>query len=158
MVDVGGGSGALLVELLRRRLELRGVVFDLPEVANEAERRVADFGLEQRCEVVGGSFFDGVPQGDTFVLGGILHDWPDDRAREILDRIHAASRPGGRLLVLESVVDAQTGIGEVEWLDLLMLVISRGRERTAAEWRSLLQGAGFEIEQLEDGLIVARPD
>src|SRR6516165_763250 len=100
VVDVGGGNGALLVELLRRRPGLRGIVFDLPET----ERDESLFG--DAIEFVAGSFFDDVPAGDAYVLSQILHNWPDERAAAILRTIRAGAPPHARLLVLDSVVGA----------------------------------------------------
>jgi DNA-binding Lrp family transcriptional regulator len=149
VVDVGGGNGALLRALLARRPQPRGIVFDLPET----ERNEASFG--DNLSFVAGSFFERVPAGDAYVLSAILHDWDDERATAILTSIRAAARPDARLLVLESVIQPGNDPYGAKWLDLLMLVLG-GRERDEDDWRSLLEGAGFRIEQLEDGLIQAR--
>jgi SAM-dependent methyltransferase len=149
VVDIGGGNGALLKALLRRRPQLRGIVFDLPET----HRDESTFG--ERLTFVAGDFFKEVPAGDAYVLSGILHDWDDVRATEILRTIRAAARPGARLLVTENVIPPGNDPHGGKWLDLLMLVIG-GRERDEADWRALLEGAGFEVDQLEDGLIQAR--
>jgi O-methyltransferase domain/Dimerisation domain len=149
VVDVGGGNGALLEALLARRPELRGIVFDLPET----DRDEASFG--ERIDFVAGSFFEQVPAGDSYILSGILHDWNDQAATDILRTIRAAARPNARLFVIESVVPAGNEPDGAKWLDLLMLVLAGGRERNEEQWRSLLGGASFEIEQIEDGLIQA---
>ena len=150
VVDVGGGTGALLRELLERRPELHGIVFDLPE----ADRDEA--GLGDRIAFVSGSFFDRVPKGDAYVLSKILHDWDDEPATAILRTIRAAAPDEARLFILDSVVPAGNDPAGVKWLDLLMLVLQRGRERTESEWRALLDGGGFRVDQIEDGLIQAR--
>jgi hypothetical protein len=149
LVDVGGGNGALLRALLERRRDLRGIVFDLPET----ERDEASFG--ERLTFVEGSFFERVPEGDAYILSGILHDWDDESAAAILRTIREAALPHARLLVIESVVPQDNEPNGVKWLDLLMLVLAAGRERDEAQWRELLDGAGFRIERLEDGLIEA---
>jgi hypothetical protein len=149
VVDVGGGNGALLRALLERRPELRGIAFDLPET----ERDEATFG--DRLTFVAGSFFEQVPEGDSYLLSGILHDWDDDSAARILGRIRAAAQPGARLLVIESVIPEGNDPNGAKWLDLLMLALAAGRERDEAQWRALLDGAGFRIERIEDGLIEA---
>jgi hypothetical protein len=150
VVDVGGGNGTLLRELIKRRPGLRGVVLDLPETnRNEAS-------LGDRVTFVAGSFFESAPAGDVYVLSKILHDWDDERAAAILRTIRAAAPPDARLLVLDSVIQAGNDPQGTKWLDLLMLVIARGRERTAPEWHALLEGAGFGIDEIEDGLIQAR--
>jgi SAM-dependent methyltransferase len=149
VVDVGGGNGALLLALLERRPKLRGIVFDLPET----ERDEARFG--DRLTFAPGSFFDRVPTGDTYVLSAILHDWDDGQATAILQTIHAAAPPNARLLVLDSVVPPGNEPHGAKWLDLLMLVLG-GRERNEDDWRSLVEGAGFRIDSIEDGLVRAR--
>jgi SAM-dependent methyltransferase len=150
VVDVGGGTGRLLRDLLERRPELRGIVFDLPE-ADRDETAVGD-----RITFASGSFFEQVPEGDTYVLSKILHDWDDERAAAVLRAVRAAAPDEARLLVLDSVVPPGNDQAGVKWLDLLMLVLQRGRERTESDWRALLDGTGFRVEQIEDGLIQAR--
>jgi hypothetical protein len=149
-VDVGGGNGELLRGLLERRPELRGIVFDLPETVRDE----AAFG--DRLQFVAGSFFDAVPAGDAYVLSAILHDWNDERAAAILGTVRASAPPGARLLLIESVVAPGNEPQGSKWLDLLMLVLVEGRERTESDWRALLGAAGFEPESIEDGLIQAR--
>jgi precorrin-6B methylase 2 len=149
LVDVGGGNGALLVELLRQRPQLRGIVFDLPETERDESR------LGERIEFVAGSFFEHVPVGDTYILSAILHDWDDERAGAILRTIRSAAPSRGRLVVIDAVIQPENEPQGAKWLDLLMLVIG-GRERTEADWRALIEPAGFLIEQIEDGLIEAR--
>ena len=150
VVDVGGGNGALLAALVRRRPALRGIVLDLPETERD------ETALGDRIEFVEGSFFEGVPAGDAYVMSGILHDWDDERAGAILATIRAAARPGARVLVTESVIPPGNEPNGAKWLDLLMLVLAGGRERTEPEWRGLLGGAGLEPVRIEDGLIEAR--
>jgi hypothetical protein len=148
VVDVGGGNGALLRELLARQPGLRGIVLDLPETVRD------ETSLGDRVTFVAGSFFESVPAGDVYVLSGILHDWSDERAAEILTTIRAAAPAGGRLLLVESVIPPGNDPHGAKWLDLLMLVLG-GRERTEPEWRTLLEGTGFRVDQVEDGLIQA---
>jgi hypothetical protein len=157
VVDVGGGNGTLLIELLRRNESLRGIVFDLPEVAREAEERVAAAGLADRIDVVGGSMFDGVPAADAYILAVVLHDWDDDAAARILAQLHAAAPAHARVLIADAVIPPGNDPHGAKWLDLLMLALNRGRERTEDEWRALLERSGFRIERIEDGLVEARP-
>jgi SAM-dependent methyltransferase len=156
VVDVGGGNGALLIELLRARPDLRGIVFDLPEPAREAEANVADASLGDRCAVVAGSFFDGVPAGDAYVLSAILHDWEDGPAAAILLAIRAAAPSHVRVLIRDAVIPRGNEPHGNKWLDLLMLAIG-GRERTVEEWDRLLERTGFRAKTMEDGLIQAVP-
>jgi hypothetical protein len=151
VVDVGGGNGSLLVQLLRRRPGLRGVVLDLPET-NRDEDELARIGIE----FVPGDFFDRVPSGDVYILSTILHDWDDERAVAILRAIHTAAPRDARLLVVESVVPPGNEPDGAKWLDLLMLALFAGRERNEEQWHALLDAGGFEPIQLMDGLIEAR--
>ncbi len=152
VVDVGGGNGALLSELVRRRPELRGIVLDLPETVRD------EAALGDRIEFVEGSFFDSAPKGDAYVLSGILHDWPDEDAARILRTIRTAAPPRARLLINESVIKPGNDADGAKWLDLLMLVLAGGRERAEEQWRALLEGAGWEpVRFPEAGPIEARP-
>ena len=150
VVDVGGGNGSLLVELLLLQPGLRGIVFDLPETVRDEEA----FG--ERCTFVEGNFFEGVPEGDVYVLSTILHDWDDGSATAILRTIRVAAPPDARLIVIDSVVADGNEPDGAKWLDLLMLVLFAGRERSDAQWHALLAAGGFEPMRMEDGLIEAR--
>ena len=150
VVDVGGGNGALLVALLQSRPELRGIVLDLPETVRDED------ALGPNIEFVEGSFFEQVPTGDAYVLSGIIHDWDDETATAILRTIRAAAPAHARLLVTESVIEPGNEPEGAKWLDLLMLVLAGGRERTEPEWRALLVAGGFEPVSIENGLIEAR--
>jgi hypothetical protein len=150
VVDVGGGNGSLLVELLKRQPGLRGIVFDLPET-NRDEASLGD-----RCTFVAGSFFESVPAGDVYVLATILHDWDDERAAAILRTIRAAGSFDTRLLIIDSVVPSGNDPNGAKWLDLLMLALFGGRERSEAQWRELLAETGFEPVLFDERLIEAR--
>ena len=151
VVDVGGGNGSLLAALLGHRPELRGIVFDLPETVRDEEA----FG--ERIEFVEGDFFDRVPEGDAYILSGILHDWNDERAAAILRTIHTAAPPDARLLIVDGVVEDGNEPDGTKWLDLLMLALLDGRERDERQWRDLLATGGFEPVAVRDGLIEAVP-
>jgi hypothetical protein len=150
VVDVGGGNGSLLVELLSRQPGLQGIVFDLPET-NRDESSLGD-----RCTFVAGSFFESVPAGDVYVLSTILHDWDDERAAAILRTIHAAGSFDTRLVIIDSVVPSGNDPNGSKWLDLLMLALFGGRERSEAQWRELLGETGFEPVLFDERLIEAR--
>jgi hypothetical protein len=150
VIDVGGGDGSLLRALLERRPGLRGIVFDLPETVRDE----SSFG--DSCTFVAGSFFDAVPAGDVFVLSTILHDWDDASALRILQTVRAAARETARLVLLEGVIEPGNDPDGAKWLDLLMLTLFAGRERTERQWRELLAGAGFEPVHFGPGVIEAR--
>jgi hypothetical protein len=150
VVDVGGGNGSLLLGLLEREPQLRGIVFDLPETVRDESA----FG--ERCSFAAGSFFESVPPGDAFVLAGILHNWNDDAASAILRAVRAAAQPGARLVLLESIVQPGNDAQGAKWLDLLMLALLDGRERSEAQWRALLGDNGWEPVTVQDGMIEAR--
>jgi SAM-dependent methyltransferase len=151
VVDVGGGNGSLLIELLRLQQDLRGIAFDLPETVRD------EATLGNRITFVAGDFFERVPEGDVYILGTILHDWDDERAAAILRTIRTAAPPGARLLILDSVLQPGNEPSSAKWLDLLMLTLFGGKERTEAQWRELLGAGGFEPVRFHDALIEAVP-
>jgi hypothetical protein len=149
LVDVGGGTGNLLITILNTHPQLRGVLCDLPHVASEAERNVTTAGLAERCRVVPGSFFEAIPAGgDAYLLSHIIHDWHEDECLRILANCHTAMGAGGRLLIVESVLRAgdEPDLGKI--LDLVMLVSPGGQERTEQEYRALLKKAGFKLTRV----------
>lgn len=138
--DVGGGHGFLLKTILERYPQARGILFDLPFVVAEADIVMHD----DRCEIVGGSFFENVPRADLLILKSILHDWNDEKAVEILRACAAALEPGGKILAMEMVItDSGSPIGF--FYDLHMQVMLGGRERTQEEFARLFAGAGLKI-------------
>jgi len=149
VVDVGGGNGSLLLALLERHPLLHGIVFDLPETVRDEQ------ALGDRCTFVEGSFFESVPHGDAHILSTILHDWDDRSARRILETVRAAA--GERLVVLDGVIEPGNATDGAKWLDLLMLVIAGGRERTEEQWRALLGDAGWQPTRVGRGVIDAQP-
>lgn len=149
VVDVGGGNGSLLRALLERHPRMRGIVFDLRETVRD-ERALGD-----RCRFVEGSFFERVPEGDVHLLSTILHDWDDHSAQRILKTVRAAA--GRLLVVLDSVLEPGNSPDGAKWLDLLMLTIAGGRERTAGQWRALLDNTGWHPTRISQGMIEAQP-
>lgn len=147
VVDVGGGNGSLLLWLLERQPALEGVVFDLPEVVEKARANVLQTGYADRCSCTAGSFLvDAPPPGDTYILSRILHDWDDDKATTILRGCRKSIEPGGRLIILDEVVREDNSPQGAKILDLTMLVILGGRERTLREWESLFAASGFALK------------
>jgi hypothetical protein len=146
VVDVGGGNGALLVEILRAHPGTRGVVFDLPHVVAGARASIDAAGLADRCETVAGSFFDGVPAGgDAYVLRAVLHDWEDEEASAILAQCRAAMEPGATLVLIERDLGPPNAAEETKLSDLNMLVGPGGRERTVDAYAQLLAATGLRL-------------
>jgi hypothetical protein len=140
VVDVGGGRGAFLGAVLEANPEMRGILFDQPHVVDGAV-------VGERCEVVGGSFFDAVPEGaDAYLLKAVLHDWDDDDALRILARCRAAIPAHGALLVVERDLGAPNENADAKFSDLNMLVSLGGRERTRDEFAALLARGGFALQ------------
>jgi SAM-dependent methyltransferase/DNA-binding transcriptional ArsR family regulator len=149
VVDVGAGDGTLLVELLAGQPGLAGIALDLPHVADAARRRVAQAGLSDRIRCAGGDFFREVPGGgDYYILAEILHDWDDEHAVAILRQCRRAMPPHGRLLMLEQVIPDGHKQHPARLLDLHMLVMLGGRERTRGQWHALLDRGGLALESV----------
>jgi hypothetical protein len=146
VVDVGGGQGALLAAILRAHPALRGVLVDLPATVAQAGGLLEEAGVAERCTVVGGSFFEAVPGGgDLYLLKSVIHDWDDDEAVAILGTCRQAMGDTGRLLLVERVIPPGNTPSFARLMDLNMLVIAGGRERTEAEYRVLYQRAGLAL-------------
>jgi O-methyltransferase domain/IclR helix-turn-helix domain len=162
VADIGGGSGLLLASILVRNPNLRGILFDQPAVV-AAPEELERAGVVDRCEVVGGSFFDGVPAGaDVYLMKAILHDWEDPESIAILRSIRREIPDDGTLLVVERVIGPPNEDLEGKLSDLHMLVMPGGRERTAPEWTELLAKGGFALTEIRPiaaawQVIVARP-
>ena len=151
LMDVAGGHGTILCEVLSRYPNMRGILFDLPNVIEEATCHICSLKLDHRCETVVGDFFESIPAGaDAYYMQHILHDWADEPALKILANCRRAleGRPGGRLIVLDSVIGEDSVPSPAKWLDLEMLLMPGGRERTESEWRDLFVRAGFEIARI----------
>jgi SAM-dependent methyltransferase len=144
VVDVGGGTGSLLAEILRARPALNGTLVDLPSTVARSHDIFRDAGVADRVVAVGQSFFDPLPaRADLYLLKSVLCDWPDREATAILRRIAEATRPGGRLVVLGGVAHDE---GFDPSPELLMMVLVGGRERSLAEFRELTRAAGMEVQ------------
>lgn len=149
IVDVGGGEGGFLASLLTAHPAATGVVLDLPHVVEGGRARIAGAGLTDRCELVGGNFFEKVPEGgDLYTMKWVLHDWDDSAAVEILRSCRRAMSDEARLLVVDTVVPDGDDFSPSKIIDLNMMVLSGGRERTAEEFDRLLTGAGFTLTRI----------
>ena len=149
VADIGGGNGSQMIDLLTKHTEMKGILFDLPHVIERAKDRIESAGLSDRCELIGGSFFDAVPQGaDAYMMRHIIHDWDDEKSLTILRNCHRAMSPDSKLLVVESVIPPGNEPFGGKFLDLVMLLIPGGKERTEDEYRKLFGEAGFELTRV----------
>jgi hypothetical protein len=164
ITDVGGGTGAFLAHLIRAKRDLRGTLFDQPHVVAGAAPVLARLGVADRCDIVGGDFFEGVPEGaDAYILKNVIHDWDDERATQILRACRRVVTSGVRLLVVESVMSARILEADTRVdSDIHMMALNGGRERSEAMYRELLSASGFALARavsLAPGisLLEARP-
>lgn len=149
LADIGGGNGSQISQVLNRNSDLKGILFDLPHVIERAKNPIESAGLLDRCELVGGSFFESVPEGaDIYLMRHIIHDWDDEKSLTILRNCHQAMSANTKLLIVESVIPPGNDPFGGKFLDLVMLLIPGGKERTAEEYRALLDQAGFELTQV----------
>lgn len=146
VVDIGGGTGALLAGVLAQNPHAHGIVLDLPDVASRTRDRLADEGFSDRCTVVGGDFFDAVPAGgDVYILSWVIHDWDDDLAVQILDNCRRVMGPAARLLLVEQVIPLGNDNSLSKLYDLHMLAVAGGRERREDEYAELLSASGLQL-------------
>ncbi|MDT7602574.1 MAG: hypothetical protein QOF61_571 [Acidobacteriota bacterium] len=149
LIDVGGGHGELLASILKASPRASGVLFDAPQVVAGARERLEAAGVAERCEIVGGDFFESVPAGaDAYTLKWILHDWDDEQSVRILKNVRRAITDGGRLLIIEAVIPKGNEPHFGKFIDLNMLVMTGGRERTEDEFRALLNASGFRLARV----------
>lgn len=150
IIDLGGGNGSLVAAILERHPELHAAIFDLPYLIERAQA-AADRALDGRCEFIAGSFFEHVPPGaDAYLLSRVLHDWDDDEAAAILDNCRRAMDTDARLLVIERIVPPGDEPHESKFMDLNMLLIAGGRERTEREYQALLERSGLQLDRVID--------
>ncbi|HZE98454.1 MAG TPA: class I SAM-dependent methyltransferase [Planctomycetota bacterium] len=157
LVDLGGATGHLTIEAVRRHPKLRGTIFDLPPVVAVAREFIDRSPDKARLDTVAGDFFkDPLPEADLFALGRILHDWSADKIRVLLSKIEARLPSGGGLLIAERLLnDDKSGPLKGQLQSLNMLVCTEGKERNAAEYRAILLEAGFaDVQARETGSVV----
>lgn len=146
LADIGGSSGNLITTILARNAAMRGILFDLPVVADAARAMLERRGLADRCEVISGSFFKSVPAGaDLYLLSHVLHDWPEEQCDTILRNVRRAIPSSGRLLVIEPLLTSGNDSDVAKLLDVIALAITGGRHRTLEEHRQLLGRNGFRL-------------
>ena len=151
-VDIGGSHGRLLSNIIKSRPEASGVVFDLPHAVASAKKEWADNPEPfARLDAVGGDFFESVfAGGDLYIMKFILHDWTDEQCETILKNVRAAITEGGRLAVVEMVLPDDVSFHPGWAVDLNMMAVTGGKERTASEYQALLKTAGFAVERMEE--------
>jgi hypothetical protein len=149
LIDVGGGRGTLISAILKANPMLSGAVFDLPSVMDQTRLCLAEQGVADRCEAIGGDFFASVPGGgDAYILSTVIHDWHNADSLRILRNIHRAMQRPATLLLVEQVLKDRNEADFAKLADLNMLVMAGGLERTAEEFRALLAEAGFELVRI----------
>lgn len=149
VADIGGGNGSVIAEVLRANPHVRGLLYDLPHVVERARPNLAKAGLAERCECRGGDFFKEIPSGvDVYLFRHIIHDWLDDEVVTILSTCRRAMQPSSRVVLAETIVPAGNDFAFVKWLDLNMLVIPDGRERTEEDYRRLFEAAGLRLSRV----------
>lgn len=149
LVDVAGGRGTLIASILKANLTMQGILFDLPHVVADTKPLIEALELQDRCQLVGGNFFESVPTGgDAYLLRYIIHDWDDERAITILKNCYEAMQSNGRVLLVEMVIPQGNEPFYGKLLDLQMLLNYGGRERTEVEYQVLLETAAFLLTKI----------
>ena len=149
LMDVGGATGNMLSAVLARYPHVRGILFDLPHVIRDAPAFIGARGLTDRIEIKSGSFFDAVPEGaDAYLMSHIIHDWSEELCLKILGNCKKAMGPNGKLLLVEMVLPPGDTPHPGKMLDIMMMVGPEGQERTADEYRTLLDKAGFRMTRV----------
>ena len=149
IVDIGGGQGKLLEKILESTPDITGTVFDTASTIERAKHSFGNDAGSRRCSYIAGNFFTSVPQGaDAYLLCGVIHDWDDRRAIAILRNCRQAMAEKGRVLIVDMVVPETDAMSFSKLLDLNMLAMTGGRERTIAEFRALLDAADYELTRI----------
>jgi hypothetical protein len=150
LVDIGGGHGIILAEILRRHRKMQGILFDQPHVVGPSIELMTKYGVQNRLKILSGDFFEDIPAGaDAYFMKNILHAFSDEDCSELLRKVHHAMADGGRLIIVDSVLkpDNQPALGKR--LDLLMMVGTEGgKERTREQFKALLEGSGFKLKRI----------
>ena len=148
LADIAGGQGVVLTSILKKHADLEGILFDQPEVVADARQRIDSLSLSSRCQAVGGDFFAGVPAADNYVLKHIIHDWDDARAAQILKNCAAAMRGRGKVILIESVIAPGDEPHFAKRVDIEMLAMAGGRERSEAGFAELFSQAGLRLSRI----------
>lgn len=142
IVDIGGAQGSLISAIVRSHPHLNGILFDLPEI-------IATANVDANIQPIAGNFFESVPSGgDAYLMRWIIHDWDDEKSLMILKNCHQAMPDHGKLLLVESLIPLGNDPSPAKFIDIIMLLMVGGRERTEEEYRSLLRASGFELTRV----------
>lgn len=149
VVEIGGGHGTLIASILKTYPNMQGILFDQPHVVIGAKNLIEAEGLAERCQIIGGDFFQSVPSGgEVYILKQIIHDWDDTAAIAILKNCRIQMAKSGKILVIETLIPSRDEASFSKLIDLEMLVISGGCERNEAEYRALFKAAGFQLTNI----------
>jgi hypothetical protein len=146
LIDLGGGLGIMMREILRQHPHMSGAILDAPHVVERTRQDLRSWSLAERCQVIGGDFVAGVPAGfDAYLIASALHNWDDSRAVTILRNCYRAGAPGSRLLLIEAILGPPNVGVKSKQSDLTMMIMLGGRERSEEEWTNLLSQAGYRV-------------
>ncbi len=150
IIDIGGGQGHLLSQILRKYTQTKAILFDQPHVVSDALEMMKNNGVEQRCTIVSGSFFEEIPpKGNLYILKNILHDWDDDTSKTILQNIHKAMPNDSKILLIETIIKSDNRPSFGKFVDLQMMIGTiGGKERTLKEFDKLLNDSGFKLHKV----------
>ena len=149
LADIGGGNGSLIGTVLQRYPKLKGLLLDLGHVARRTRESLKTYGVDDRCSVIEGNFFESVPSGaDTYLFRHIIHDWTDEQLVQILNNRRKVIPNNGKLLIIEAVVTTGNESSLAKDFDMVMLVFPGSIERTEEEYRFLLEQAGFQLSSI----------
>lgn len=149
IVDVGGGNGSLLMAVLDKATQTKGIVFDEEYVVEQTKESIQQKDYDNRCETAAGSFFEFIPgDADAYLMKMVLHDWNDEQCLKILKNCHKAMKPGSKLLVLDAVIPEDNEPHPGKFMDINMLAMTGGRERTEKEFVALFDQAGLKLSRV----------
>jgi SAM-dependent methyltransferase len=147
LVDVGGGTGSMLAAVLHEHPEMKGVLVEISAGMDHTKRHFREAGVEDRVELCEGSAFDELPEADGYLISCVLHAMDDEQSVRVLRRMRDSIKPGGRVVILERIVPEGNDPGLARMLDLTMMLMNGGKERTEQEWRTLFAASGFRFTQ-----------
>jgi len=148
LADIAGGHGYVLTSILLKYPQMKGILFDLGHVVTGAKERIQKLGLSNRIQIMSGDFFESVPAADGYIMKHIIHDWDDDRALKILRNCASHLKPGGKVVLLETVISPGNEPHMSKWLDIEMFMMPGGRERTESEFAELFSRAGLKLTRI----------